>query len=61
MTAKAKHCGKCKHFDATWAAQAAKVVCTLKHYPRFYYAQLNKAGQIPGWKRRCEDFKESKQ
>lgn len=63
MTTKTQQCDECKHFDPSWAAGAIKRVCKLKHKPRFYYAQLDKLGQIPGWKRKCDDFqpKEQKQ
>ena len=57
MNAKSKQCDECEHFDRSWSAQVTKRVCHMKHKPRFYYAQLDKAGRIPGWKRRCEDFK----
>ena len=57
MTAKTKQCDECEHWDETLAAYLLPP-CGIGHKPRFYHAQLDKAGRIPGWKRRCEDFKE---
>lgn len=56
MTAKTQNCGKCVHFDPSWAAGVIKRVCLLKHKPRFFplRAGLDNAW---GWKRRCDDFK----
>lgn len=56
MTIETRHCDECEHFDRSWAAQVTKLVCRMKHKP-WFYQQLDKAGRIPGWKRRCEDFK----
>lgn len=56
MTTKARHCEECKHFDSTWAATAANVVCKLKHKPRFYQPTRIMDNNW-GWKRKCEDFK----
>ena len=58
MTTKTRHCDECGHWDDTLAAYELPP-CSLGHKPRFY-RQLDKAGQIPGWKRRCEDFVEAK-
>lgn len=55
MTTKTRHCDECDHWDDTLAAYLLPP-CGLGHKPRFYQ-QLDKAGRIPGWKRRCEDFK----
>ena len=56
MNARSKQCDECEHWDDTLAAYELPP-CDLGHKPRFY-RQLDKAGRIPGWKRRCEDFKE---
>jgi len=54
MTAKTRRCDECEHFDPIEAC-SRNLPCGLNHKPRFY-AQLDNAGRIPGWKRRCEDF-----
>ena len=56
MSAKACRCDECIHFNPSWAAGALKLVCDLKHKPRFYHAKTG--GVIPGWKRKCGDFEQ---
>ena len=61
MTVKTRHCDECEHFDCSWSAQVTKLVCRMKHKPKFYKVNLNSVHHPIdcGWKRRCEDFKES--
>ena len=57
MTTKTRYCDECEHFTHY---EMPGTVCNLGHTPRFYRAQeITLGGNWGGWKRRCEDFKES--
>lgn len=53
----AKHCAECQHF-----AYYVGPLCAKGHKPRFYAPQTHHQAMLGlyGYKRRCEDFKETK-
>lgn len=58
MTAKARHCDECDHYDER-KGRISEPPCAKQHKPRFYKPTDDPHNTNWGWKRRCEDFKES--
>lgn len=59
MTAKSRHCDECTHRRRYSEGKAESPPCELGHKPRFYKPAGDPHKMNLGWKRRCEDFKES--
>ena len=56
MTTKTRHCDECLHRQEINFRRTNP--CELGHKPRFYQP-THEGDKNWGWKRRCEDFKES--
>ena len=56
MTIKTRHCDECECFTRY---ETPGAVCKLGHRPMFRKPTDDPHNTSWGWKRRCEDFKES--